>query len=127
MIRTTIAQPKRMTRTSDVKPAARLVRTFRSAVNFLNSLTNYERVIGSKYTATNFNLARMNRLLSALDNPHRKLKTVHVVGTKGKGSTAAMLSEMLRGCGLRVGLSTSPHILDVRERIVVDGEMSSEL
>ena len=127
MIRTTIARPKRITRTSDGKPAARLVRTFRSAVNFLNSLTNYERVIGSRYTATNFNLARMNRLLSALGNPHRKLKTVHVVGSKGKGSTAAMLSAMLRGCGFRVGLYTSPHILDVRERIVVDGEMISEL
>ncbi len=105
----------------------RTVRTFRSAVNFLSSLTNYERVIGSRYNESNFNLARMSRILSALGNPHRKLKTVHVVGTKGKGSTATMLSEMLRGCGIRVGLYTSPHVLDVRERIVIDGEMISEL
>ena len=65
-------------------------------------------------------------MLQALGSPHRKYKTAHIAGTKGKGSTATMLAEMVRACGLKVGLYTSPHILDIRERIVVDGEMISE-
>ena len=68
----------------------------------------------------------MNRILAALGNPQRAFKTAHIAGTKGKGSTATMLAEMLRGCGLKVGLYTSPHLLDIRERIVVDGEKISE-
>ncbi len=65
-------------------------------------------------------------MLSALGNPHRSFKSVHIAGTKGKGSTATMLAEMLRGCGIKVGLYTSPHLLNIRERIVVDGKMISE-
>ncbi|MEK6674673.1 MAG: folylpolyglutamate synthase/dihydrofolate synthase family protein [Planctomycetota bacterium] len=68
----------------------------------------------------------MNRILSSLGNPHRDFKCAHIAGTKGKGSTATMLAEMIRGCGSRVGLYTSPHVLDIRERIVVDGEAISE-
>ena len=102
------------------------IRTFRQAVNYLNSLTNYERVPRSKYTSNNFNLARTTRLLSALGNPHRSFKSVHIAGTKGKGSTATMLTVMLCEAGMKIGLFTSPHILDVRERICVDGKMISE-
>lgn len=68
----------------------------------------------------------MNRLLAALGNPHREFKSAHVAGTKGKGSTCTMLASMLQACGYKVGLYTSPHILDVRERIMVNGEMISE-
>lgn len=68
----------------------------------------------------------MHRLMSLLDNPHRKIKSAHVVGTKGKGSTVAMLSGLLRGSGLKVGMYTSPHIMDVRERISVDGSPIGE-
>ena len=68
----------------------------------------------------------MARLLSCLGNPHKQFRSAHIAGTKGKGSTATMLAEMLRACGLRVGLYTSPHLLDIRERIVVDGRMISE-
>jgi len=92
----------------------------------LDSLTNYERAPRVHYTETNFSLTRMNRLLASLGNPHREFKSIHIAGTKGKGSTATMLAEMLRGCGMRVGLYTSPHLLDIRERIVVDGEMIPE-
>jgi len=79
-----------------------------------------------QYTPNNFNLARMNRLLSALGNPHRSFKSIHIAGTKGKGSTATMLAEMLRASGFKVGLYTSPHLLSIRERIIVDGKMISE-
>ena len=68
----------------------------------------------------------MQRLLVALGHPQKAFRSVHIAGTKGKGSTAAMLGEMMRGCGHKVGLYMSPHVLDIRERIVVDGAMISE-
>ena len=123
MSRATITRPKR---TGKSKAAPRQVRTFRSAVNYLDSLTNFERAPRVPYDTTNFGVARASRLLAALGNPHRSIKCVHIAGTKGKGSTASMLAEMLRACGMRVGLYTSPHLLDIRERIVVNGEMIPE-
>ena len=116
MSKATIARPKRTARTQS-KPVAKQIRTFRSAVNYLNSLTNFERTVRVHYDESNFGLARMKRILSALGNPHTTYKTVHIAGTKGKGSTATMLASMLTGCGLKVGLYTSPHVLDIRERI----------
>lgn len=68
----------------------------------------------------------MNRLLAQLDNPHRKFKSVHIVGTKGKGSTAAMLASMLQSCNLKVGLYSSPHLVNLRERISINGHMIGE-
>jgi dihydrofolate synthase/folylpolyglutamate synthase len=65
----------------------------------------------------------MRRLLGYLDNPHQQLKCVHVAGTKGKGSTCAMLASMLQACGYTVGLYTSPHLVDLRERVSIDGNM----
>ncbi len=123
MTRATIARPKSP---SKITPTPRQIRTFRSAVNYLDSLVNYERAPRMQYTPNNFNLARMNRLLSALGNPHRSFKSIHIAGTKGKGSTATMLAEMLRASGFKVGLYTSPHLLSIRERIIVDGKMISE-
>ena len=123
MTRAIIATPKRSSRPKTTTPA---IRTFRSAVGYLDSLVNYERVRRVNYTPNNFGLARTSRLLAALGNPHRSFKSVHIAGTKGKGSTATMLAEMLRGCGLKIGLYTSPHILNIRERIVINGDMISE-
>jgi dihydrofolate synthase/folylpolyglutamate synthase len=123
MTRATLEKPKRAPK---AKTPRREVRTFRSAVNFLDSLTNYERATRAQYTPSNFGLARTNRLLTALGKPHRSFKSVHIAGTKGKGSTAVMLAEMLRACGMKVGLYTSPHLLNIRERIVVDGQQISE-
>lgn len=68
----------------------------------------------------------MQRLLSALGNPHKQFKSAHIAGTKGKGSTAAMLAGMVRANKLTVGLYTSPHLMDLRERIVVNERMISE-
>lgn len=103
-----------------------LVRTYRSALAFLNSTIDVEKLPRPTYTPQLFNLSRMLRLLSKVGNPHRKLRTVHIAGTKGKGSTAAMLSSMLRSCGYKVGLYSSPHLVDLRERISVDGVLISE-
>ena len=113
-------------KTTKPKAPPRTVRTFRSAVQFLDSLVNYERVPRARYTPSNFGLSRMQRLLVALGHPQKAFRSVHIAGTKGKGSTAAMLGEMMRGCGHKVGLYMSPHVLDIRERIVVDGAMISE-
>ena len=66
-------------------------------------------------------LATIRRILSGLDNPHRRYKTIHIAGTNGKGSVAAILANVLRCSGYRVGLYTSPHLVRFSERIQVDG------
>ena len=72
-------------------------------------------------------LSRMETLLEALGNPHRQLKFVHIAGTNGKGSTAAMTASILSKAGYRTGLYTSPYIYRFHERIQVDGvEISDE-
>ena len=68
-------------------------------------------------------LENTNRLLSACGHPEKKTRFLHIAGTNGKGSTCAMLDAILRRAGFRTGLYTSPHLVDFRERIRVDGEM----
>jgi folylpolyglutamate synthase/dihydropteroate synthase len=63
----------------------------------------------------------MHALLAALGSPHERLSVVHIAGTKGKGSVAVLLSSVLRAAGYRVGTYTSPHLFDIRERVVVGG------
>ena len=71
--------------------------------------------------AFKFGLERTYALLDALGNPHRAYPVIHVAGTNGKGSSLATAEALLRGKGLRVGKYTSPHLVDFRERILVDG------
>jgi len=66
-------------------------------------------------------LERMRALLRLLGDPHERLRIVHITGTKGKGSTSAMVAAVLRAAGYRVGLFTSPHLVHVEERIQVNG------
>tara|TARA_B100000927_G_scaffold289130_2_gene285137 strand:+ start:520 stop:1728 length:1209 start_codon:yes stop_codon:yes gene_type:complete len=61
-----------------------------------------------------------------LNNPHKKFKSIHIAGTNGKGSTAHMLKSILMESGLKIGLYSSPHIKDLRERIKINGEMISK-
>lgn len=121
-------KPKRVTKVEVARTADRSgrIRTFRQAVEFLNSKTDYEKMVRVGYTQTNFNLARMQRILAGLDNPHKKIRTVHIAGTKGKGSTCIMTASMLQASGYRTGLYTSPHLVDMRERILVNNHMISE-
>ena len=98
---------------------------FSKALRFLSSLSDYERLRIVRYTSQNFDLDRMRLLLKKLGNPQEQFKAVHVAGTKGKGSTCTMIAAMLQASGLKVGLYTSPHLIDIRERIVVNGEMIS--
>ncbi|NQU76910.1 MAG: bifunctional folylpolyglutamate synthase/dihydrofolate synthase [Planctomycetes bacterium] len=90
------------------------------------SLTDYEQMLRVRYNRDTFSLARMYRLLKGIGDPHKEIRTVHIAGTKGKGSTVEMLSEMLIACGYRVGVYTSPHIKDIRERIRINREIVSQ-
>ena len=96
---------------------------YQRALHFLLERTNYERTIPARYNASTWGLARIRALLARVGNPHKKLRTVHIAGTKGKGSTATMLARMLEANGYRVGLYTSPHVEDLCERISVNGQM----
>ena len=73
--------------------------------------------------AMRLGLDQMNRLSAALGNPHRSLKCIHIAGTNGKGSTAHMLASVLQTAGYTVGLYTSPHLKDFRERIKINGQL----
>src|SRR5215471_6375643 len=68
-----------------------------------------------------YKLERMDQALALLGNPHLKLRAVHIAGTKGKGSVAAILDACLRAAGLRCGLYTKPHLVKLTERTRVDG------
>ncbi len=89
---------------------------YTQALRFLNSFANYEERNFYKYK-NSFNLKRVTNLLSLLGNPHKHIKSVLIGGTNGKGSTAAILHGLLNSQSYRVGLYTSPHLLDITERI----------
>ena len=72
-----------------------------------------------------FKLDRMRALLAALGDPHEQVRTIHIAGTVGKGSTSAMVGAMLHECGYAVGSYSSPHLTDLRERVCIDSEMIS--
>jgi dihydrofolate synthase/folylpolyglutamate synthase len=75
-----------------------------------------------------YKLERMDQALALIGDPHRKLRAIHIAGTKGKGSTAAMLDACLRAAGYRCGLYTKPHLVNLTERTRIDGaEMPSAL
>src|SRR5258708_27803650 len=75
-----------------------------------------------------YKLDRMEQALVLIGNPHRRLRAVHIAGTKGKGSVAAMLDAILRAAGYRCGLYTKPHLVHLTERTRIDGaEMPAAL
>ena len=107
-----------------MKPAAKSHNHgYHKALRYLATLSDYERLRIVRYNSQNFDLDRMRTLLKKIGNPHEQFRSVHVAGTKGKGSTCAMIASMLQACGYKVGLYTSPHLTDVRERIQINGEM----
>jgi dihydrofolate synthase/folylpolyglutamate synthase len=99
---------------------------YQAALDFLYSFVDYETSHQPR-SPLNYDLRRMDELLERLGNPHLKAKTVHIAGTKGKGSTAAMVASVLSASGYRTGLYTSPHLIDIRERIRVDGRLISRI
>ena len=97
--------------------------SYANALKWLYERTDIERQRNARYSDDAFKLDRMRELLKHLGNPHEQVKTVHVAGTVGKGSTVSMIANMLRACGYVVGEYTSPHLVDVRERITVNGKL----
>ncbi len=91
--------------------------TYTDAVSFLYGLRRFGIKLG---------LQNIQRLLAALGDPQRACPAVHIAGSNGKGSTAAFLDSILRAAGHRVGLYTSPHLLDFTERLRVDGRPATE-
>ena len=86
-------------------------------IKFLNSLSRWE-----KSTNAFSPLEIPKKLLAQLDNPQDKYKTIHVAGTNGKGTTCALFAEVLKQEGFKVGLFTSPHLIDVTERCRINNE-----
>ena len=121
---------KKRTKRSSSKVASvkakRAFSNYRQAMAYLFEKTDYEKQQRVRYNVTTFSLERMRTLLSLLGDPQEKISTVHIAGTKGKGSTATMLARMLESNGYSVGLYTSPHLIHLHERIVVDSEMIDE-
>ena len=100
--------------------------TFDDALSYLSTFINYERQPEVPYTRDTFNLEEFDRFLTRLDRPHERLKTLVIAGTKGKGSTAAMLDSIAQASGLKTGLYTSPHLCSIRERIRANGQAIAE-
>lgn len=96
------------------------------ALDYLLTLPDWERGVGSRPTRAQILLERPAALLDALGNPQTRYHSILIAGTKGKGSTAAMLESILRAAGYKTGLYTSPHLHTYRERIRVNGALISE-
>jgi dihydrofolate synthase/folylpolyglutamate synthase len=95
---------------------------YQAARDFWYGLINFEH---RAPTPADLKLDQMRALMARLGDPHRRLRVLHVAGSKGKGSTAAMLAAILRRAGYRTGLFTSPHLCRVEERFQVDGDLIS--
>lgn len=90
------------------------------AIDYIYALVNYEIAKPETIPPDAWDLQTTHNLLTLLGNPHQAYPTIHVAGTKGKGSTAAFIAQVLQESGLRTGLYTSPHLMDFRERIQVN-------
>src|SRR5690554_5763160 len=85
---------------------------YQEALDYLHDLCKF---------GINLGMDRIEKLLSILDDPQHKIKTIHVAGTNGKGSTSAMIANILKASGLKVGFYTSPHLHSYTERIRING------
>lgn len=98
--------------------------TYQETINFLfNSLPVFENKGAGAYKP---GLERVREFAASMGDPQQKFISIHIAGTNGKGSTSHMLASILQAAGYRTGLYTSPHLLDFRERIRIDGQMIPE-
>jgi len=98
---------------------------YKQTLDYIDSYTDYEK-IPMPHDPAFYDLRRVEELLARLGSPHLEAKSVHIGGTKGKGSTAAMVASALTASGYTTGLYTSPHLNTLRERFSVDGELITE-
>src|ERR1700761_2421742 len=99
--------------------------TYDESVRYLYSLGR-ELASPQQASAKKFELEGVTILCEPLGRPQAKFESVHVAGTNGKGSTAAMIESILRAAGLRTGLYTSPHLERINERIRLNGQEISD-
>ena len=95
---------------------------YNQALDYLYSFIDYSLKHSSELAKAEFNLERIFALLNELGNPHERYPILHVAGTKGKGSVSALCASALQAEGYKIGLYTSPHLLDYTERIRINGE-----
>lgn len=100
---------------------------YNQALDYLYSFVDYSLKKSSELAKADFNLDRMRALMVLLGSPEQKYPSLHVAGTKGKGSTCALLASALTAAGYKTGLYTSPHLQDYVERIQIDGQPVSHV
>lgn len=100
--------------------------SFDQAIQYMNSFMNLERNT-DKYSAKTYRLDRVRRMLELLGNPQNSYRTIHVAGSKGKGSTAAFIANAIQALGHRTGLYMSPHVSDYRERFTLGGRFFDDV
>jgi len=104
---------------------SRVFATYEAATEYLTSRINVEKTRPEKVDPATFKLERMRAMLAVMGNPHHNTKFVHVAGSKGKGSVCEMVASCLTACGYTTGLYTSPHLIDLRERVRINQQMIS--
>ncbi len=107
-------------------PSLNIESEYQAALDYLYSFVDYSLTRNLRYSPEKFDLSRMAALMERLGNPHRVYPVIHVAGTKGKGSTSAMIASVLQSAGYRVGFYTSPHLIEYTERIRIDQEEISK-
>ena len=95
---------------------------YQEALNYLYSFVDFSLTRAFRYSPEKFDLGRMRTFMEILGQPQQAYPIIHIAGTKGKGSVAAMTASALRAAGYKVGLYTSPHLQDYAERIQIDGQ-----
>ena len=100
---------------------------YEQALDFLYSFIDYSLKRNFRYSADKFNLDRMRALMRLLGDPQKDYQIIHIAGTKGKGSVAAMCTSVLMAQGYKTGLYTSPHMVDFTERIQINGQKISKI
>lgn len=103
---------------------------FSFLIKYLKKFTSYNKCVDYLFSleraGIKYDLKNINLILDKLDHPERYFKAIHIAGTNGKGSVSAMINSVLMESGFKTGLYTSPHILDFRERILVNGKPISK-
>ncbi|OQY27326.1 MAG: hypothetical protein B6243_13090, partial [Anaerolineaceae bacterium 4572_5.2] len=111
--------------TVTIHPMKNIETQYQQALDYIYSFVDYSRTHQDNLSPENFDLARMRDFMTLLGNPQQDYKSIHIAGSKGKGSTAAFCSAALQEEGYKVGLYTSPHLKDFEERIQINRESIS--
>ncbi|MEK6222085.1 MAG: bifunctional folylpolyglutamate synthase/dihydrofolate synthase, partial [Chloroflexota bacterium] len=101
------------------------LKTYSQALDFLFSHIDYSLTYQENISAENFDLARMFRFMDLLGDPHLEYPTIHIAGTKGKGSVSVLCASALQAAEYNVGLYTSPHLEEFTERFQINGQTIS--